>query len=75
MRLCSAIMGEDATTSPPTAPIEPPFRRYQHRRGMIACLDNRAAAYWQALLGDSVPYAEDSLQRACERYAKEGSPR
>jgi len=74
VQTCSAIMGEDETNSPPTAPIGPTYRRLQQRRGVIARLDNTAAAYWQTLVGDSVPYAEVALERAFKRYAKNGLP-
>jgi hypothetical protein len=49
-------MGEDDTTSAPTEPITSTFRRLQQRRGVIARLDNTATAYWQTLVGDSLPY-------------------
>jgi len=42
---CSAIMEEDDTSSPPDAPAQSPFRRLRQRRGVIARLDNTAAAY------------------------------
>ena len=65
-------MGEDDTTSPPTASIGPALRRLKQRRGVIARLDNTAAAYWQTLLDESLPYAEAALERAFESYPKNG---
>jgi len=66
---------DDDTTSPPGTPSSRTFRRLHQRRELLAALDKMLSAYWQAFVAECEPLAEPALERALERYAKEGPPR
>jgi hypothetical protein len=70
---CFAIMEDDDPELPPVAPTESPFPRFHARRGLIVCLDKAAQAYWRMLVAEGEPLAEATVERACERYARNGA--
>jgi hypothetical protein len=65
---------DEESGSPPNGP-RGTFRHLQQRRGVLAELDHMLRAYWEALVTEGQAFAEAALERAEERYAREGPPR
>jgi hypothetical protein len=59
----------------PPEPKVMSFRRFQQLRGIRSKVDQMLRSCWQQRINECAPLAEAAVERALERYAKNGPSR